>query len=1128
MLRAIAKYEYLAIRRNRFFGTFGAVILLFNLLLGLSMVSDNENFVLSLHPYQMPYMSALVSTLLESILALFIGSDFIRRDKKNDSSTVILTKPFSNNCYYLGKLLGIMRFFLSLNILITAIISIFHLISQVPIQWEAYLFYPIVITTASTFFIATLSMLLQQITRNNGIALFSSVGAIVAFWFFIPYRWGGLLDVCSVFLPGLFSEHVVTEQEKFFLLQRLLILLAGLLFTALSTQLSKRRKGQRAANVKNYLFIILLCLLLGTGGSSYVSHYSDKYSYREILRETVRRYAHLPTAKPLKCHIKLQHKSDSLFAEATLHIQNNTVSSIDTLRLTLNSGLLVKTIQIRGNMANFVRTENLLLIPLPESMETNRQDSLCITYEGTLAEEDAFLELEDNDIFRPKQVALIRYANSPFVFNEKSIVLPPQAYWYPQTALPPYPSRRPGRNRYLIDFQLSVQTKENLTLLSQGEKTQDPTDSTWLHFKPEYPLPHISLIGGSWNEHKITIDNIEYSYHAFPENDLSAYFTFAADSLRDKIKNLKWKTEEEKIHSYPFPRFRIIEVPFHFFSYTSIHSPVSSSLHPEMLLLTEAGLNMERAFPQAKEKFTEKEKQGKSPKQLDEDRLRRIYWNMQGDDRRTYKAEIGGLNIGFDFLNSRDLNPNPYFYDFCHTITSNKYPEIETMLTSLVRSSGNRHRRSPWAREQATQLLSKKNFATMLAEDSLSDRQKRRLMSMKGEELIGWLSYFLQIDGDLQEKAADIFRNNRFKELSFQGFLNNLDMPEKANIDSLIEALWTANELPAFLFSAPLMGYETTQQPRQRRKQNRRDRIPSAGGRRKGKRRATKPSTLQTRKTVKQESKNFPYRISMQIGNFSNVDGLIALRLRGKEQKNHYLRIPPQTAQEIVIPTKERYSYVSFRTYLSSNRPERKYERIAYQPTSEKPKPVGKYPLKLTSIQTIPPDEIIVDNEDSGFFAESGTDKKQYFVLSEPDSVSFDFDTRIRWWGPPSKWKQAQDSRFYGRFSHTGVYKRSGKGLGFAKWQAKIPSDGYYAVYAHLVPPHWKTRIPVTYRFQILHTKGNAKLSIEGNHFHGWRLLGKWNFKQGTASVTLTDNSRGRIIIGDAIKWKRLGDIIED
>lgn len=62
-------------------------------------------------PSNIPYLILLLLNTGQAVIAIFLASDFLKRDKKLDTSEVFYVRPLSNAEYVIGKIWGICVFF---------------------------------------------------------------------------------------------------------------------------------------------------------------------------------------------------------------------------------------------------------------------------------------------------------------------------------------------------------------------------------------------------------------------------------------------------------------------------------------------------------------------------------------------------------------------------------------------------------------------------------------------------------------------------------------------------------------------------------------------------------------------------------------------------------------------------------------------------------------------------------------------------------------------------------------------------------------------------------------------------------------------------------------------------------
>jgi hypothetical protein len=171
-----------------------------------------------------------------------------------------------------------------------------------------------------------------------------------------------------------------------------------------------------------------------------------------------------------------------------------------------------------------------------------------------------------------------------------------------------------------------------------------------------------------------------------------------------------------------------------------------------------------------------------------------------------------------------------------------------------------------------------------------------------------------------------------------------------------------------------------------------------------------------------------------------------------------------------------------------------------------------------------PRGEIIVDDEDDNFEIfnpEQRSWLKKVLNFSDDEEGKY---IGIRFWRIPHEWRAAIHTDAYGKFVHSVHFTRAGDGDIKVAWNADLGESGYYDVYCHTVLPQSQFRRrdlgEEKYQYLIYHDDGTEEVILEMETAErGWNLLGSFYFSEGPAKVELTNDSPGRMIIADAVKW---------
>ena len=132
-IRSVAKYESKILVRSWFFRIFTllAAFILGILSFSLLLAEDSGGFWFGKAiPSNIPYLILLLLNTGQAVVAVFLSSEFLKRDKKLDTSEVFYVRPLSNAEYVIGKIWGNLRVFLLLNLLILAIVLAFNFMAD--------------------------------------------------------------------------------------------------------------------------------------------------------------------------------------------------------------------------------------------------------------------------------------------------------------------------------------------------------------------------------------------------------------------------------------------------------------------------------------------------------------------------------------------------------------------------------------------------------------------------------------------------------------------------------------------------------------------------------------------------------------------------------------------------------------------------------------------------------------------------------------------------------------------------------------------------------------------------------------------------------------------------------------
>ena len=198
-ISSIAKYEITTLLRSWFFRIFAliAIVFLFFFNMGTLILGNagSGNWELKAITSAIPYVNLLLLNTVQAIIAIFLASDFLKRDKKLDTTDVIYIRSMSNGEYVAGKTIGNLVVFMILNMIILSEALIFNMIAEnTVVNWMAYLQYFLIISIPTLVFILGLSFFVMSILKNQAITFIILLGYVAITIFYLNVKYYYLFD----------------------------------------------------------------------------------------------------------------------------------------------------------------------------------------------------------------------------------------------------------------------------------------------------------------------------------------------------------------------------------------------------------------------------------------------------------------------------------------------------------------------------------------------------------------------------------------------------------------------------------------------------------------------------------------------------------------------------------------------------------------------------------------------------------------------------------------------------------------------------------------------------------------------------------------------------------------------
>ena len=586
----VALYEFKSLMRSWLFRIFSffaiTIIILLNIRHFVFIRSATWQFrgISS----SIPYMNVMLLNIFQAFIGIFIASEFLKHDKELNSTDAIYTRSMTNAEYVFGKSLGVFILFLCLNIFILLVALFINVIfvEDVIVIPVSYFYYPLLISIPTLIYISGLSFFCMGLLQSQPLTITILLGYIACTLFFIGKKFHNLFDYMAYNLPFMHSGFVGFGDIGTVFIHRGMYLLLGLGFIFATVLLLKRFPQSK---IMNRVSFILAIVCIGSAfllGDLYISRISSGRELRQQMKALNKEYAVEPRVSITDCNFDLIHKGKEIEIKAEIKFKNTTDSIVVNYIFSLNPGLEVQKVISSGNNINFNRNLHILTVEPSTQLQPGDIDSLIIHYRGTINEEASYINIDEN----VREENLRHFYNS--IRKRYSFILPEyvlltlENLWYPIAGVP-YGSVYPETQaKDFVNFKLKVTTDSKLTAISQGvpEKTSDGE----FVFRPDFPLPQLSLVIGEYEKKSITVDNVDYNIYIKVGHDyFSQYFNEIINKLPEEIKEMKQYFENRMNLTYPYKRFSLVEVPIHFYAYERDWTLCQDTVQPEQVFLPE-------------------------------------------------------------------------------------------------------------------------------------------------------------------------------------------------------------------------------------------------------------------------------------------------------------------------------------------------------------------------------------------------------------------------------------------------------------------------------------------------------------------------------------------------------------
>ena len=1086
-IRLIASYERKIIRRHLSFWIF-----LICIVFGIAGVQwylqvDSPVWAESALSATVPYMNAWFFNLLQSLLVIFVGVEFVWRDRRLGTNETFLSRSETNVEYMFGKIWGVMKLCLLLNLVSIGIAIMIHLLFMETVAFNPllYLFYLFTLTFPALVFVFGISLFAAMLIRNYYLALLLLMIGFIGSYFATPWVLYGTFDPWARSLPLLFSDAIGFANIGILLLHRLAYFFCGIGLIFLSVLLMKRMDDRRSVFRKVLGILASGFILLGIfAGALYLNTYLDINQRRVRFRIAQEKYMKSDRVQVVSNRMVYKQSGDRLHVESFLLLVNKSKQPIDSPILYLNPGLSIVSLTSEGQELFYNREGHVVVIK--RRMECGEELPLRVEYEGIIDEAICYLELPDEE-YHDTRMGILPLSADPLgnmpktrhelysnggrfahVGNKYTILLP-ECLWY-LSAVPPVNLQIPSMKDFdFTDYRLEVEGQESKTVISQGSMKKNEKG---ISYSNDHPLPRLSLCIGDYEQKTITVDSLSFGVYYFPGHDFwTEGYNLSPDSSRLLMSYHLGVLERQTGNSLPVNRLSIVEMPLNFRPYLRQGQLGSNFVQPELVF-----------FPE--KLFTESYRSIK-------DILKLL------KTKRSLDSEVEGVALRSNVLNrffEPIYNIMPMYQEFRTTIYSDKFPCIGDLIYEIRFSGQSKDHLSLNEKVKTIQYWDGRSLRGALMD---RDNPVEYIMLKKKREHINSLIATRVEMMYMWDFIEDFVKCHPFQRVDFDVFAREFKDQFNVNIDSLLERYYADDRLPTLFVQ-----------------------------------------------DLKMESYNGIPLGSCKVYNPSNIDGV--LRVDGYDQKlrrqrPNYFLIPAKSCKEIRV---RNYTIPNFAVELGlcCNLPDK--ISIIFNDREETEKDWEGIRDVDSSTFRLPLNEIIVDNEDVGFRLVKKDKRKKWGerFLKEQEYQGME--------NVGDEWILSISSSSYGYKIKSAYCKKAGMGEEYAEWMVKIKEPGKYRVAVHVPEYLYAIYLGSFLKnarlyYQVFSEEGDTYVELDLNEeAPGWIELGTYEFSEGNYFVRLSDkggtdlqpviktgmlkvkgNSNitcSQMIIADAVKWVKV------
>gem|GEM_PF-912755 len=1104
---SIARTEILLILRSWTFRIFsflalGAAILV---TAAVALPRDATFFFNRALPGAFPLLAIKLFNVFLGLISVFVATEFLKRDRRQDTSQVYFTPSFSNAAYILGKCLGIFVLVFLLLFLVLVSTGIIHFFfSRTPFAWQPYILYIAAMGLPTILFMVGLAVFLGSLIRSQAVVYLLAV--VYAFFVLIVAggRLFGVFDSFAYDTPLMYSEILGLGNSGDLLLLRGAYAVLGLALILGSIGLMRRLPQA------SWLNRTAAGLAVGTAAAAflmfavYARGKSAAAAYRTELRSQSAGAAAGPALALDTCDIRMTPRGKRIGAEADLKLANRTEAPIASVLLSINPGLKVGSVRGAAGALPFEQDNHLVAVDPGGSIPPGGEVRLTVAYGGEIDERYCFLDVGDSRYGSPLRFWLVTVPKRYAAVGDDFIHLPPESGWYPSPGLPPALTFPRAVMRDFARYSLEVTLPAGLTAVSQGAPASSGSGEGGdkvVRFEPETPLPQISFTAGRYERRSVAVDGTDYSVYTIAgHDDFVPLLSEIEGDLPGIIRQVRNEYEVLLGLSYPYKRFALVELPIQMTCYDRLWTTAQEQVQPEIVFLPERGAlcpgadfrSVQRVMlgPGAGRPAAPAAKPGAggapaarggqaagtgragaggqaagqaggrgqgptiSPKDLQRALLNRfIRSNLTEQTMAANIRQRAGLfGIRFETNSEARFGIFPQFVSYAANFAAPEWPLLDYVLEAYLRGRvgvgagpGLRLAQTTSVQEEVSKILADHSLRELLAGGAPKRPPLPSILEAKSKQLLAVIQAKLARK-DFDARLTAWLKGVRFRPVSRAEAIDFFKGLGDLDLDALFAAWAGAKGVPGFIFE-DLESYRVVEGERPRAQL---------------KFRVTNPTDADG--VIKIE---YITRGAMAGGRMAAVRSDIGLNVTvaggrgggavvmggaGAAAERRYFLVPPRTSKEVGLVLDQPAVTATIDTYISRNLPASFLLPFLTTPAQPGASAFdGEIDRPYNPASAGPAGEYVVDDEDPGFDTPSGEREnwlrsliRKAFPAGLDEAGEYAQFRDIL--NPPGQWTPVIMPNFHGRFVRSSYVKRSGNGQSRVSWTADIREAGDYDI----------------------------------------------------------------------------------